>query len=79
MLPNTSFDMRIPSRYTFRLESSPPSLPEGKYEPRGTGRSTPASRWDRNEDATADLVDPPPLGGGMSLEGKGSARVSLQP
>ena len=35
------FDMHIQSRHTFRLENSPPSSPEGKYEPRGCWKEHP--------------------------------------
>ena len=35
------FDMHIQSRHTFRLENSPPSLLEGKYEPRGCWKEHP--------------------------------------
>ena len=64
MLPNTSFVMHIPSRLTFRLESSPPSLPEGKYEPRGTGEAPRLPAGTATKNATTDLVDPPSQGRG---------------
>ena len=81
MLHNTSYrTCTFHPAVTFRLECRPPSLPEGKSEPRVRCRSIPGfplGLQRRMQLQTRSI--PLPREGGMSREGKGSASASLQP